>query len=69
MLIAKPFVIERERVSRGLTKSDLAQQIGVTHSVIIRAEKEGIVSPKTAKAISDYFGVPFFDIFVVKETA
>ena len=39
MIVAKTKVLETERVKRGLTKTELAKQIGVNHSVIVRAEQ------------------------------
>ena len=66
MIVSKSLILEEERVKRGLTKTDLANQIGVNHSVIVRAEKAGNVSPKTAKAICDFFGMEFSQLFSIR---
>ena len=53
------------RIRAGLSKSDLARQIGVHHSNISRAEAGNGVSPKTAKKICDKLEKPFDEIFSI----
>lgn len=63
MIVAKRELLRRLRIERGLTKSGLAREVGVSHSSIVRAERQAGVSPQTAKGICDYFGVEFKELF------
>ncbi|HBX88540.1 MAG TPA: XRE family transcriptional regulator [Marinilabiliaceae bacterium] len=67
MIVAKTKVLETERVKRGLTKTELAKQIGVNHSVIVRAEQAKGISPKTSKALCDFLNLPFESLFSIVE--
>lgn len=68
MIVANAEVLQKERILRGLNKTELAHKIGVNHSVIVRAEQSKGVSPKTSKAICDFFGIPFDAIFHIVKT-
>lgn len=67
MIVAKVEALQKARILRGLSKTELAYKIGVNHSVIVRAEQSKGVSPKTSKAICDFLGVPFDSIFNIVE--
>jgi DNA-binding XRE family transcriptional regulator len=50
-----------------LSKTDLAKKLGVNHSVIVRVEQAKGTSPRTAKAICDFFNLPFEELFTIVE--
>lgn len=65
MIRAKKEELMELRIKAGMSKLDLAQKMGVNHSVICRAERGCNVSPKTAKAICDTLGAGFDDLFAI----
>lgn len=67
MIVASTHILQTERAKRGLTKTDLANKIGVSHSVIVRVEQGKGISPRNAKMICDYLGIPFDTVFMVVE--
>ena len=69
MIVANAKLLKTERVKRGLNKTDLAKQLGVNHSVIVRVEQAKGTSPRTAKAICDFFDLPFEKLFTIVDQA
>jgi DNA-binding XRE family transcriptional regulator len=67
MIVANTKLLKTERVKRGLSKTDLAKKLGVNHSVIVRVEQAKGTSPRTAKAICDFFNLPFEELFTIVE--
>lgn len=67
MIEANKAALVYERVKRGMSKTELAKQIGVNHSVIVRAEQEKSVSPRTAKRLCDFFDLPFETLFTIRD--
>ena len=67
MIVANTKLLKMERVKRGLSKTDLAQKLGVNHSVIVRVEQAKGTRPRTAKAICDFFNLPFEELFTIVE--
>ena len=63
MIVANTKLLKMERVKRGLSKTDLAQKLGVNHSVIVRVEQAKGTRPRTAKAICDFFNLPVDELF------
>ena len=66
MIVANTKLLKTERVKRGLSKTDLAKKLGVNHSVIVRVE-QARDKPRTAKAICDFFNLPFEELFTIVE--
>ncbi|MEF2562306.1 MAG: helix-turn-helix transcriptional regulator [Negativibacillus sp.] len=66
MIIATKSLAKR-RIEQGLSRSELARTLSLSHSVIVRAEQHKSVSPKTAKIICDFFKVAFDEIFEIEE--
>ena len=50
MIIATK-ALTKKRIEHGLSCSELAKALSLSHSVIVRAEQHKGVSPKTAKSI------------------
>lgn len=67
MIVVEKRALEIERSKQGLSKSELAEQIGVSHSVIVRAEQGKSVSPKTASLLCDFFNIPFDSLFTISD--
>lgn len=67
MIVANTKLLKTERVKRGLSKTDLAKKLGVNHSVIVRVEQAKGTSPRTAKAICDFFNLSFEELFTIVE--
>jgi len=55
MIITNPDILLVSRVRHGLSKAQLAKEIGVAPSSISRAEARKGISARTAKALCDYF--------------
>ncbi|MBP7330830.1 MAG: helix-turn-helix protein [Firmicutes bacterium ADurb.Bin373] len=67
MIVANTKLLKIERAKRGLSKTDLAKQLGVSHSVVVRAEQAKGTSPRTAKALSDFLELSFEELFTIVE--
>lgn len=65
MIIATK-ALTKKRIEHGLSCSELAKALSLSHSVIVRAEQHKGVSPKTAKSICDFFDTSFDEIFEIK---
>lgn len=61
--------IVRERVLRGLNKSDIASAAGIPHSSVIRAEEGKSVSPKTATGICGALKMDFDSLFTIESVS
>ncbi len=61
--------IVRERVLRGLNKSDVATAAGIPHSSVIRAEEGKNVSPKTATGICGALEMDFDSLFTIESVS
>lgn len=61
--------IVRERVLRGLNKTDLASAAGIPHSSVIRAEEGKSVSPKTATGICGALHMEFDTLFAIESAS
>ena len=57
--------LRAERLNRGLSTRDAAEQIGVSQAVLLRAEEGLGVRPAHAKRIADFFGVLVTDLWPV----
>jgi DNA-binding XRE family transcriptional regulator len=66
MIVVKNRQLEKKRAEHGFTKKELADRIGVCHSVIVRAEQMKGVSPKTAKSLCDTLDSSFDELFELK---
>ncbi|MDE7054547.1 helix-turn-helix transcriptional regulator [Oscillospiraceae bacterium 44-5] len=62
-------ILIRTRILAGLNKLDLAKAAGIPHSSIVRMERGGGVSPKTATSISRALGQPFDTLFSIQGPA
>lgn len=58
--------IVRERVLRGLNKTDVANAANIPHSSVIRAEEGKSVSPKTATGICAALDMEFDALFTIE---
>lgn len=54
--------IERARLDRGMTATDVAREAGVSPFVISRLENGKRVAPANAKRIADFFNVKVTDL-------
>jgi transcriptional regulator with XRE-family HTH domain len=54
-----------ERVNRGLSVLEAAEQIGVARGTLSRAEQGVMPSPRNAKKVADFYGVQVTDIWPV----
>jgi transcriptional regulator with XRE-family HTH domain len=52
-----PWDLRAERIRRGLTRPQLAREIGVKYKTLQRAEHGTPIREDSAKLIADYFGV------------
>ncbi len=66
MIRAKEGVLMEKRIKTGLSKSDLARNAEMNHSVICRVENGGSISPKSAKAICEALGEEFETLFEIE---
>lgn len=55
-----------ERLNRGFSSREAAEQIGVTQAILLRAEGGEGVRPRHAKKIADFYGVKVTDIWPVE---
>lgn len=60
--------IEAERLNRGLSVVEAAEQIGVSRGTLAKAERGAMVRPRQAKQIADFYGVQVTDIWSVEPT-
>lgn len=67
-IVPRTDIIIRTRILAGLNKLDLAKAAGIPHSSIIRMERGGGVSPKTATSISRALRQPFDTLFSIQFT-
>ena len=58
--------IVHARIIAGMSKLDIANAAGLTHSAINRAERGMGVSPKTAVGICKALGAEFEDLFTIQ---
>lgn len=66
-IVPKTEMIIRTRILAGLNKSDLAKAAGIPHSSVVRMERGGGVSPKTATGIRRVLGKQFDELFTIQE--
>lgn len=57
--------LEVERLNKGLSIRAAAREIGVSPSVLIRAEAGVMPRPESAKSIADFYGFKVTDIWPV----
>jgi transcriptional regulator with XRE-family HTH domain len=50
-----------ERLNRGLSTREAAEEIGVSQAVVLRAERGEALRPRHAKRIADFYGVRVTD--------
>lgn len=67
MIVAKQDKLTKMRIENGMTKSALAKELELDHSVIVRAEQRKGVRPQTAKRICTFFKVSFDEMFDITE--
>lgn len=65
-IIPNSEALARARILQGLTKIELSQKAGITHSSIVRAEQGFGVTPRTAIKLSQALGEPFDNLFVIQ---
>ena len=60
-----------ERLDRGLSSQEAAQQIGVSQFVLLNAEQSGDMPrrPRDAKAIADFYGAKVTEIWPLDREA
>ena len=58
--------LEAERLNRGLTLRGAAKQMGITPSILFRAENGARPRPGGAKAIADFYGVAVTDLWPIE---
>jgi transcriptional regulator with XRE-family HTH domain len=50
--------LRQRRLMRRLSERTAARSIGISRNALVRAEAGVEVSPRTAKLISDFYGIP-----------
>lgn len=63
------FVLEHARLNRGLSRRQVADEIGISQMTYRRVEEGLPVHPASAKKIADYFGVQVTDLMPATEVA
>lgn len=61
--------LEVERLNRGLSMRAAAKAIGVSASVLTRAEEGTMPRPESAKAIADFYGYKVTDVWPLNSKA
>ncbi len=61
--------LEVDRLNKGLSLRAAAKAIGISASVLVRAEEGTMPRPESAKAIADFYGYKVTDIWPVAETS
>jgi DNA-binding XRE family transcriptional regulator len=56
-----------ERLNRGLTRNQAAEQIGIARATLVAAEDGRSIAPSSAKQIADYYGCRVTDIWPVDD--
>ena len=56
------------RAYKGVSQKEVADAIGISQQTLSKVENSDNMNLKTAKKISDYFGVGLDDIFLNKNT-
>jgi len=59
--------LEFERLSQGLTYSEIADRAGLTQPTVARCCKGESANPPTIKRVADVLGIPLADIVLVPE--
>lgn len=54
-----------ERLNRGLSRNEAARQMGIAQKTLVAAEDGRSISPSSAKAIADFYGVRVTDLWPV----
>jgi transcriptional regulator with XRE-family HTH domain len=57
------------RLNKGLSSRAAAEEMGVTQSILLRAESGEGVRPVHAKRIADYYGVKVTDLWPIEDDA
>jgi DNA-binding XRE family transcriptional regulator len=55
-----------ERINRGLSVADAANEIGIARGTLVRAEAGEMPKPALAKKIADFYGTRVTDIWPVE---
>jgi transcriptional regulator with XRE-family HTH domain len=63
------FDVRAARVNAGLSQRALAEECGVSLTVVQRLENGATATPRNAKKVADYFQVQVTDLLPVKEAA
>jgi transcriptional regulator with XRE-family HTH domain len=57
--------LRAERLNRGLSVRELADEVGVDRRVIARLEDGGTAHPANVKRVADYFGCKVTDLISI----
>lgn len=59
--------LQKERVNRGLSQRDLADELGCSEESVRRIENGAVPRPKIGKKFADFYGVKFTDLWPLEE--
>jgi transcriptional regulator with XRE-family HTH domain len=68
--VTRPILsFEQERLNRGFSQSQIAEEIGISSSVWGRLENGESVSPKNAHKVATYFGLTVTELWPINAEA